>query len=106
MAGDADRDDRAAHLYAALVRAGVVGRFATAPQTVRVPRQRGAVLALIAEGYSNSEIADALSLSLQTVKGHTRNLMDSFGVATRVEVVIEATRQGILPALPAPRTRR
>ena len=40
------------------------------------------VLRLMAEGMSNSEIAERLYVSLSTVKTHSRNLFDKLGVAT------------------------
>lgn len=42
-------------------------------------RERG-ILALIADGLGNAEIADQLSLSEKTVRNHTTNIFDKFGV--------------------------
>ncbi len=44
-----------------------------------------AVLALLAEGKSNSQIGAALSLSENTIKFHLRNLYNKLGVTNRTE---------------------
>ena len=117
MRGDATRDDRAAHVYAALVAAGLVGDVPTTP----LPRtlgqdgaysqrlydrtftpQRMAVLQCFAEGQSYTETARSLHLNVATVKSHTGNLYRIFGVASKVECVLAAVRAGVLSAPPAP----
>jgi len=45
------------------------------------------VLKLVAEGYSNPEIAESLNLSRNTIKTHVRSLMNKFGVDRRVQLV-------------------
>jgi LuxR family maltose regulon positive regulatory protein len=56
------------------------------------------VLQLIAEGLSNRELASRLSLSLNTVKAHTRNLYSKLDVNSRTQAVAKATALGILPS--------
>ena len=51
------------------------------------PRERE-VLALIAEGKSNSEIADKLVLSMPTVKTHVRNILFKLGVRDRLQAAL------------------
>jgi DNA-binding NarL/FixJ family response regulator len=51
------------------------------------------VLALVAEGKSNAQIAAALSLSENTVKFHLRNLFAKLGVANRTEAAAKYRRQ-------------
>ncbi|MFE7121524.1 response regulator [Streptomyces sp. NPDC057654] len=53
------------------------------------------VLALVADGLSNSEIADALHVSAATVKTHINNLFAKTGVRDRAQAVRYAYRHGI-----------
>ncbi|NIN69827.1 MAG: LuxR family transcriptional regulator, partial [Anaerolineae bacterium] len=55
------------------------------------------VLGLIDEGLSNREIAERLFLSLNTVKGHTRNIYGKLGVASRTQATAKAKMIGLLP---------
>jgi len=48
------------------------------------------VLALVAEGRENTEIADALSISLKTVRNHASNIFSNLQVADRAQAVIRA----------------
>lgn len=54
------------------------------------------VLKLIAQGYSNSQICDHLSLALDTVKGHNRNLFGKLQAKRRTEAVANARKLGLL----------
>lgn len=54
------------------------------------------VLRLIAEGYSNKEIAARLSLSVKTVETHKANAMRKLGLTGRIDVVRYALLQGWL----------
>ncbi len=56
------------------------------------------VLTMIAEGRSNKEIADALSLSIRTVQTHRSNLMAKLHMHDRTELVRYAIRKGLIPA--------
>jgi ATP/maltotriose-dependent transcriptional regulator MalT len=53
------------------------------------------VLALIADGSTNREIADRLYLSPHTVKDHTSALYRKLGVRNRAEAVQRAERLGL-----------
>lgn len=53
------------------------------------------VLALIARGMSNTEIADHYVLSLKTVRNHVSNILTKLGVATRAEALVAAREAGL-----------
>lgn len=57
-------------------------------------RERG-VLELIAQGYSNQEIAKQLFLSTTTVKTHVGHILAKLGVRDRVQAVIVAYETGL-----------
>jgi ATP/maltotriose-dependent transcriptional regulator MalT len=54
------------------------------------------VLRLIADGLSNAEIAQALFLSVGTVKVHVRHIYDKLDVDSRIRAVATARQMGIL----------
>ncbi|GAA0944550.1 helix-turn-helix transcriptional regulator [Actinocorallia libanotica] len=56
------------------------------------------VLARLAEGGSNREIAEALFISAKTVSVHVSNILGKLGVSSRTEAAAAAHRLGILPA--------
>jgi two-component system, NarL family, response regulator LiaR len=55
------------------------------------------ILALVAAGLGNKEIAHRLSLSLSTVKFHVSNIIAKLGVSGRMEAALVARRQGLAP---------
>lgn len=54
------------------------------------------VLKLVAEGNSNKEIADKLSISEKTVKAHLRSTFRKLEVSDRAQAVAYAMRKGIV----------
>ena len=54
------------------------------------------VLRLMAGGYSNREIADALGLSEGTVKNHISNVLAKLGVRDRTRAVLKALAEGLI----------
>jgi NarL family two-component system response regulator LiaR len=54
------------------------------------------VLKLIAKGQSNSEIADKLVISVNTVKGHVSNILSKLHLADRTQAAVYAWQQGIV----------
>ncbi|MGH8893524.1 MAG: helix-turn-helix domain-containing protein, partial [Actinomycetes bacterium] len=54
------------------------------------------VLALVAQGRSNKEIAEQLFISAKTVSVHVSNVMAKLGAAGRTEAVAVARRRGHL----------
>lgn len=59
------------------------------------PRERE-VMRLLAEGYSNKEIAEKLVVSPSTVHTHRSNLMSKLGLSSRRELIRYARKYGLL----------
>lgn len=54
------------------------------------------VLRLIADGMSNSDIAEALVISERTVKSHVSNILSKLHLADRTQAAVFAWREGIM----------
>lgn len=54
------------------------------------------VLALIAQGFSNQEIADKLFVSLNTIKTHLSNIFSKLNVQRRTQAVQKARDHAII----------
>lgn len=79
---------------------GFLGQGLREPYAVRLvsrlsERER-AVLALMAEGRSNTDIGDRLHLSTGTVKGHVSAVFEKLHVDNRVQAALVAQRAGLL----------
>jgi PAS domain S-box-containing protein len=59
-------------------------------------RRETQVLQLMAEGYSNPQIAVRLAISPHTVKSHVIHIFNKLGVNDRIQAAVAATRQGIV----------
>jgi pimeloyl-ACP methyl ester carboxylesterase/DNA-binding CsgD family transcriptional regulator len=57
------------------------------------PRERE-TLSLLAEGLSNSEIAERLGISEKTVRNHLSHLFDKLGVWSRAQAIVFARERG------------
>jgi NarL family two-component system response regulator LiaR len=93
------------------IRAAHEGRMTLSPEAVQVladspsqpqiaaqqltERERD-VLACLAEGLNNNEIAEKLIVSLGTVKFHVSNIFQKLGVDSRVEAVKAAIEQKLV----------
>lgn len=65
------------------------------------------VLALLAQGLSNPQIATELYLSADTVKTHVRKLFAKLGVANRTQAALVASDHGLtLPSVAGPAVPR
>jgi len=65
------------------------------PFTVLTDREME-VLRLIAQGYTNSRIAEELVITLGTVKGHVSNILSKLHLADRTQAAVYAWREGII----------
>ncbi len=54
------------------------------------------VLKMIADGLSNQEIADKLTISVKTVERHRANIMSKLNLHSRTELVKYAIRKGLI----------
>lgn len=59
------------------------------------PRERE-ILQLVAEGKSNKEIAQTLSVSVYTVETHRGNLMEKLNLHSVPELILYAVRKGVI----------
>jgi DNA-binding NarL/FixJ family response regulator len=88
---------------AAPVRSGPLRRMAGAmanrqvPADAKVPLtpRETQVLRHVAMGLSNKEIADALEISVETVKEHVQNMLRKVSLADRTQAAVWAIRQGL-----------
>ena len=54
-----------------------------------------AVLKLVAQGLTNHEIADRLTISEATVSSHVRNVLRKVHLANRTQATLYALREGL-----------
>jgi DNA-binding NarL/FixJ family response regulator len=65
------------------------------PESPLTPRERE-VVKLIAEAFTNKQIAETLRLSEKTVESHRSNLLTKLGMRDRVELVRYAIKSGLV----------
>jgi DNA-binding NarL/FixJ family response regulator len=56
------------------------------------------VLKLVAEGYTNQQIADHLVLSIKTVQAHRANVMEKLELHDITHLVRFAIHHGLIPS--------
>jgi DNA-binding NarL/FixJ family response regulator len=86
-----------------LVFPDAIRRVAAPRRTVTTPawahrltaRERE-VLACVARGQTNAEVAESLVLSVETVKSHLRSLLAKSGSRHRTELVVRCYEAGLL----------
>ena len=66
-----------------------------APRDPLTPRELD-VVKLIAEAYTNKQIAEILTVSEKTVESHRANVLAKLGMRDRVELVRYAIRRGLI----------
>ena len=53
------------------------------------------IVALVAQGYKNKEMAEKMFISEQMVKNHLHNIFDKLGVSDRLELALYAIHKGL-----------
>lgn len=77
-------------LFSQIAHAAVTRDATTALEAVRMTQREHEVIALIAEGMSNKEIAQRLDIATDTVKSHVRNIMDKLALRSRLQIAAYA----------------
>ena len=65
-------------------------------QSVSLTNREREILALLAEGLGNKQIANRLGVTTNTVKTHLELLFEKIGVRSRAEAVAVGVRRGML----------
>ncbi len=80
-------------LFSQIAEAAVRRGSESALEAVRMTPREREVIALIAAGMSNKEIAKRLNVATDTVKSHVRNVMDKLALHTRLQIAAYAHHQ-------------
>lgn len=74
-------------LFSQIIEHAVNGSNTSAlTDSVRMTKRERQVIELIAEGFTNKEIAQKLHLSTYTVKSHVHNILEKLALNTRVQI--------------------
>lgn len=89
------------HTTAAVMRQFATASEGAAPSGARA-RERSPlsarereIVALVAQGFKNKEMAEKMFISEQTVKNHLHNIFDKLGVSDRLELALYAIHKGL-----------
>ena len=63
---------------------------------VTLTQRESEVLHQLAHGLTNKQIAEALSISYETVKEHVQHILRKIGVSDRTQAAVWAVRQGLV----------
>lgn len=91
-------EDRMLELYVERCYQRATVAAAPAGETLRganLTRQQAAILELLADGLSNAEIADRLTVEVSTVKTHVSRLLQRFDLRDREQLIAYAWRNGL-----------
>ena len=92
------------HTTAAVIRQFVAADDTPPPQQQSSPRERERsplsqrereIVALVAQGFKNKEMAEKMFISEQTVKNHLHNIFDKLGVSDRLELALYAIHNNL-----------
>lgn len=94
--------DELVHAIEAVARGGVwlspklAGRVLDSTLKAQLTAREMEVLALVARGLKNAEIAERLTLSKYTVQNHIAAIYDKLGVRDRAEAILYAVQLGLV----------
>ncbi len=89
------------HTTAAVMRQFQTGQDASGTMTGKgrerspLSTREREIVALVAQGYKNKEMAEKMFISEQTVKNHLHNIFDKLGVSDRLELALYAIHKGL-----------
>lgn len=69
----------------------------TEERALSLSQREREILGLLAQGYRNRQIAEALYIATGTVKNHLTSIYEKLGVQTRLEAVAWAWQRGLVP---------
>lgn len=95
---DLSKDTRSALHFMSLHFGGAARRLRSGGSigTITLPKRERDIVAYLARGFTQSQIADKLKLSDRTVETYVRRARVRFGVATTAQLCVEAVRQGAI----------
>jgi len=73
----------------------ITGPLNQAPTPAPLTQREVEVLKLVANGLSNQEIADSLSISEATVRTHVSHILRKLHIASRTQAALYALREGL-----------
>ena len=76
-------------------------RTASAPRApLQLSPREQEVLKLLAQGYTNQEVATRLYLSVKTIETHRARIVDKLGLRSRADLTRYALEMGLLNPVP------
>ena len=87
-----------ADAVSAILAVARLSRAIPPPRGTKLSEREREVLALVARGLSNKEVARTLGISARTVQTQTIRVSDKLGVRTRAEAALRGAELGLLGA--------
>jgi len=84
------------HMLEEFRRLSHLARTVPADEVIALTRREQEVLGLVAQGASDAEVAEALVLSVHTVKSHMRNILSKLHLGQRHQAALYALREGLI----------
>jgi DNA-binding NarL/FixJ family response regulator len=73
----------------------VSSRLGVREQSSPLSQREREIVALVAQGFKNKEMAERMFISEQTVKNHLHNIFDKLGVSDRLELALYAIHHNL-----------